>query len=78
MNSDFNEDQIDLADRQKFEMAKTAQNMDEAIASLRKGNPLSGIPKPPTDEIRDRIGALEVDWACPVSRSSPGRKLWSA
>jgi hypothetical protein len=55
--------QLHLADRQKLEMLATVESMDEAIASLRKGDPLAGIPTPPTPEVRNRIDALEAAWA---------------
>jgi len=55
--------QLHLADNEKLEMFKTTQKMDEAITSLRKGDPLAGIPTPPTPEIRARIGELEAAWA---------------
>lgn len=55
--------QLHLADRQKLDMLETVETMDEAIASLRKGDPLAGIPRPPTEEIRNRIAELEAAWA---------------
>lgn len=55
--------QLHLADRQKLEMIATVETMDEAIASLRKGDPLAGIPTPPTPEIRNRIDGLQAAWS---------------
>jgi hypothetical protein len=55
--------QLHLADRQKLEMIATVETLDEAIASLRKGDPLAGIPIPPTPEIRTGIDELEAAWA---------------
>jgi hypothetical protein len=55
--------QLHLDDRQKLEMIETVKIMDDAIATLRKGDPLAGIPVPPTEEILSHIDALETAWA---------------
>jgi len=55
--------QLDLTERQRLDIAGTVQTVEEAIASLRNGDPLAGIPRPPTDEIRNRIAELEAAFA---------------
>jgi hypothetical protein len=53
---------LHLADQNKLDQIETARRVDEALDDLRRGDPLAGIPRPPTQEIREQLAQLEAAW----------------
>ncbi len=61
--------QLHLDDPQKYELVESARKLGRLLEAVGEGRPLLGVPRPPTQEIVERIRAVEAAWT-PVERMS--------
>jgi hypothetical protein len=55
-------EELGLADQRQVDVVASVEEMDEVLQSLRKGDPLGGIPEPPTKEIQQKLERLGEVW----------------
>ncbi len=54
--------QLGLADQHNLDVVASVEEMDAVLQSLRKGDPLGGVPQPPTKEIQQKLERLREVW----------------
>jgi len=55
--------QLHLADQHKLDLFETVKKMNEALDMLRAGNPMVGVPAPPSAEIDAQFHVISRTWA---------------